>query len=141
MTTSVPLATSFSSDQVLGIGRTGLVIQREDTAIKLPIRWTESSDNEIEANLESLQREQDIYKRLGKHDGIVNCIDITPTSIQLALMKNGDLHTYLSRKRPTKSRQFFWLREMVSALAYIHERCIIVSSYCPSRILRLLGLG
>ena len=127
---------SFPQHEILGIGRTGLVIRRQETAIKLPLRWNTSSDDDVEANIESLHHEQEIYHRLGKHDGIVPCVSFSKTSTQLAYMSNGDLRAYLARgNRPTKSLQLAWFCDMARTLAYIHDQCIIVADLASRNFL------
>lgn len=122
-------------DQILGYGRTGLVVLRGETAVKLPIRWRRSSDVDVQLNIKALQHEQDIYQRLGKCDGVVPYISFSETTTQLALMKNGDLRTYLTRNRPSRSLQLLWFREMARALAQIHDRRVIVADIASRNFL------
>ncbi|OGM42781.1 hypothetical protein ABOM_009018 [Aspergillus bombycis] len=81
---------SFPQEQILGIGRTGLVVRRQQTAIKLPLRWSTSSDDEVEANIEFLQHEQSIYRRLGKCDHVVPALSFSDIATALLLMENGN---------------------------------------------------
>ena len=50
-------------EQILGYGRSGLVIRVENTALKIPLRYIRSSDDEVEINTEVIQREQEAYRR------------------------------------------------------------------------------
>lgn len=86
---------SFPPDQILGIGRTGLVVRQGQFAVKLPLRWSTSSDEEVEANIESLQHEQAIYQRLDSCDDVVPFLGCSETATKLRLMENGDLSPFL----------------------------------------------
>ncbi|KXG52835.1 uncharacterized protein PGRI_080910 [Penicillium griseofulvum] len=132
---------SFSQEQILGIGRTGLVVRQEQLAIKLPLKWSTSSDEEVEANIESLQHEQSIYKRLGKCDGVVPFLSCSETATTLLLMENGDLRSYLKQNKVSKYLQLSWFRVMARTLAYIHERRIIVADIASRNFLLDSGLS
>ncbi|KNG83356.1 hypothetical protein ANOM_009040 [Aspergillus nomiae NRRL 13137] len=118
---------SFYQEEIMGIGRTGLVIRREQLALKLPLRWSTSSDEEVKANIESIQHEQSIYRRLGECDHVVPVLGFSETATTLSLMENGDLRSYLSQNKPSKDLQLSWFRAMARALAHVHERRIIVT--------------
>ncbi|PLB33891.1 serine/threonine protein kinase [Aspergillus candidus] len=116
----------FPQEQIFGMGRIGLVVRKGNLAVKLPLRWSSSSDDEMKANIECLQHEQPIYQRLGQCAGVVPCLGFTKTSIQLQLMENGDLRCYLGQNKASKSLQLRWFRTMARALARIHDRRILV---------------
>lgn len=97
-------------ERILEIGGTGLVIQREVFALKIP-RLThdfgsdgevlrdkssppQAGDYDLRADrINSIEDEQPIYDRLGSHDRIVCCYSRTPSqsSIKMKLMQNSDL--------------------------------------------------
>jgi serine/threonine protein kinase len=131
----VDFVSSFPQAQILGIGRTGLVILREETAVKLPVRWQTSSDDVVQANVESIQHEQDIYRRLGNCDGVVPCLGFSEITTQLAFMKNGDLCAYLTQNQPPKPLQLSWFREMARTLALIHDRRVLVADIASRNFL------
>ncbi|PWY83764.1 TKL protein kinase [Aspergillus sclerotioniger CBS 115572] len=91
------------------------------------MRWSRSSDEEVEANIASIQHEQAIYRRLGRYNGIVPCLCFSDTSTELRIMENGDLQSYLYRNKPPKSLQLSWFRTMARTLAYIHAQKVIVA--------------
>lgn len=126
---------SFYMEQVLGMGRTGLVVRQGQLAIKIPLKWDTSSEEQVESNIESLQHEQSIYKRLGKCDGIVPVLNCSETATTLRLMENGDLRSYLSQNKPSRDLQLSWFRTMARTLAYIHERRIIVTDIASRNFL------
>ncbi|EHY59562.1 hypothetical protein HRR83_001161 [Exophiala dermatitidis] len=137
------------TEKVIGVGGTGLVIQRGQYAVKIPrlsrdfdvngvVLLDESlppseGDYDIGAMLvSSLEREKNIYRRLGSHSGIVRCSNLsssTDSSIQLDFMKNGDLKNYLLHleARPAREVQLFWFTQMARTLAHIHHRRVIVA--------------
>lgn len=112
---------------MLGIGTTGVVVLQKGAALKIPVRWSTSSPEEVEANIEALQHEQEIYSRLEGCDGVVQVLNGSETTLRLRLMKNGDIRSYLSQNRPSRHRQLLWFREMARALAQIHDRRVIVA--------------
>lgn len=129
----------FNPEQILGMGRTGFVIRQGDLAIKLPLKLDISSDEAVSANIESLQREQCIYQRLEKHDGVVPCLGFSETTTTLRVMENGDLRSYLSQNnnstKLSKHLQLSWFRKMARTLAYIHERRVIVADIASRNFL------
>ncbi|PGH11517.1 serine/threonine protein kinase [Polytolypa hystricis UAMH7299] len=68
-----------------------------------------------------------VYRRLRNCDGVVRCFGFgfPGDCIQMELMENGDLSTYLKGQRPVQSVQLSWFRQMAHALLRIHDRCII----------------
>lgn len=127
---------SFPPDQILGIGRTGIVVRHDDkTAVKFPIRWEDSSDDQVQANIEDIQREQSVYQRLNNCQGVVHCFGFDEASIQLQFFTKGDLRTYLVKNRPSKALQLRWFREMAQTLARIHDHFVIVVDIASRNIL------
>ncbi|PYH95664.1 serine/threonine protein kinase [Aspergillus ellipticus CBS 707.79] len=137
MPAHIDLIGSFAPEEILGMGRTGLVVRQGEFAVKLPLTWKTSSDEEVEANIETLQDEQAIYQRLGDYDGIVSLVDFSTKSTRLRLMKNGDLRSYLSQQQQTPPRnlQLSWFRTMARTLAYIHDQRVLVSDIASRNFL------
>ncbi|PLB44276.1 hypothetical protein P170DRAFT_440584 [Aspergillus steynii IBT 23096] len=104
-------------------------------AIKMPLRYRSSPDDDVEANIEVIQREQDIYRRLGQCGGVVPCTGFSPATIHLALMANGDLRSYLKTHRPPRSLQLSWFQEMARALSRIHTHSVIVADIATRNFL------
>lgn len=129
---------------ILGSGRAGVIIQRGNTAIKLPLKygvvkgdsaWAERLDIDAEMSYECLQREKEVYRRLGQHRGIVSCLDLSGIGIQMTLMTNGNLREYLSKSHPDKAVQLAWFRDMAHTLAHIHDRRVIVADIATRNFL------
>jgi serine/threonine protein kinase len=133
-------------ERIIGIGGTGIVIQQGQYALKIPrISRDIGGDGALVTNrrltpeegdyderpdlIRSIEDEKAIYRRLGDHPGIVRCYNPSSThhSIQMVLMKNGDLQHYLAETRPGKKTQLSWLTEMAHTMAHIHNRRVIVA--------------
>lgn len=133
-------------EYIIGIGGTGIVIQQGRYALKIPrlsrdtegdglpvtrrrLTPEEGDYDERPDLIRSLENEKAIYRRLGDHPGIVSCYNSASAhhSIQMALMKNGDLQHYLGETRPGKKTQLSWLTGMAQTMAYIHHRRVIVA--------------
>ena len=87
------------------------MVQRGRIAVKLPLRYIDSSDDDAEANCQVIKHEQDVYQRLQQCDGVVTCLSLSGTSIHMELMEKGDLRAYLKEHRPAQSVQLSWFRE------------------------------
>ncbi|OJD16999.1 hypothetical protein AJ78_02888 [Emergomyces pasteurianus Ep9510] len=63
------------------------------------------------------------------HSGIVRRSNLSSgdASIQMDLMKNGDLRHCLAQKRPEKSTQLSWLASMAHTMSYIRECRVIIA--------------
>lgn len=133
-------------ERIIGIGGTGIVIQQGQYALKVPrVSRDTEGDGVLVTNrrltpeegdyderpdlIRSIEDEKAIYRRLGDHPGIVRCYNPSSThhSIQMALMKNGDLQHYLAETRPGKKTQLSWLTEMAHTMAHIHNRRVIIA--------------
>jgi hypothetical protein len=99
---------------ILGFGRTGVIVQREGHAVKLPLKYgaakfsqAQKERLEIDADIanKSIKREKEVYRRLDNYDGIVSCLDLPGVGIQMALMIHGNLRDYLKQKAISKSLQ------------------------------------
>ena len=119
-------------DLVLGMGRCGVVVRRGDVAFKLPLRYSTTglSEDDIEyfnrcadISRESLDREKEVYRRLGQNNGIVSCLDVPGVGLQLALMKSGNLYDYLAQLRPIKLIQVTWVPG-IGAHPHPHSRSL-----------------
>lgn len=131
---------------ILGRGRTAVTVRDGDTALKLPLKYgllgpngtyTVQDDATAEACYECLEREKEVYQRLGHHDDIVSCLDLSGVGIRLALMKNGDLEDYLNKHKqpPDRSRQLIWFRAMARGLVHAHKRWVLVADISPGNFL------
>ncbi|EGC43869.1 conserved hypothetical protein [Histoplasma capsulatum var. duboisii H88] len=73
--------------------------------------------SQSDGGLNSPRRIIGVYRSIGGCDGVVPCISISDTTIELAPMEKGHLRTYLEHNRPPKSLQLSWFREIRRGLA------------------------
>ena len=137
-------------DLVLGMGRSGVVVQRDNMALKLPLKFSTAGLSEAdiehynmcaEISRESLDREKEVCRRLGQNDGIVSYLDLSSIGIQMALMTSGNLYDYLAQHRPIKPIQLTWFREMAHTLIHIHDLCVIVADIATRNFLLAADLS
>ncbi|KAE8349882.1 hypothetical protein BDV28DRAFT_160117 [Aspergillus coremiiformis] len=128
MTTSLLITLDgepLHDSETLGYGRTGVVISRDHSAVKLPLRHPWSSDSDVQSNMEVIEHEPSVYRRFFKSfpkdqvDGIVPCLGVRPNATQLTYMENGDLRAYLEKNQPSRAVQIQWFRQMARALEQI----------------------
>ena len=137
-------------DRILGFGRTGVVVQRDGMALKLPLEYSttglskaevEYFDICAEISQEGIDHEKDVYRRLDQNDGIVSYLDLSGIGIQMALMTKGNLHDYLAKHRPDKYTQLTWFREMAHTLAHIHDMRVLVAEIASRNFLLAADLS
>ncbi|KAJ5701823.1 hypothetical protein N7488_009371 [Penicillium malachiteum] len=131
-------------DQIIGNGATSVVLLQDGIAVKTPLRYLWSSESDVEINIDSIKREQDIYRRLQNPEhpsanacGIVQCIEFLPEATKLVYMANGDLRSYLANLKccPSPQLQLSWFRTMASTLDYIHGRSVLVTDIASRNFL------
>lgn len=122
-------------DQLLGYGGSGVVILHHGIAIKMPLRYRSSSDDDVNENIEVIQREQEVYRRLDHCEGVVPCLGFSATTIRLAYMKHGDLRSFLKQNQSSRLLQLSWFRQMAHALAHIHRHSVIVADIASRNLL------
>ncbi|GAQ45404.1 serine/threonine-protein kinase HT1 [Aspergillus tubingensis] len=126
--------------EVLGYGKTGVVTCRDTVAVKIPLRHPWSSDEDVQTNVEVLEREQGIYHRLNhlpreQIDYIVPCLGLYKNATHLGYMENGDLRTYMTENRPSRALQITWFRQMAQALEQIHDKRVLVADVATRNFL------
>ncbi|EGD85263.2 serine/threonine protein kinase [Trichophyton rubrum D6] len=136
-----PITWGDNSMPVLGLGRFGCVVKLgEDRVLKRPKTFPEIHNPDIsyinEANIICLANEANVYKRLGRHDGIIQCFQTSSYSIELAFANQGDLFTYMQNNpRPTEAVIVDWIRSLAETFAYIHSRRVVVEDIGLKNIL------
>ncbi|MCJ1313434.1 hypothetical protein MMC25_007112 [Agyrium rufum] len=132
-------------DRIVGVGGTGIVVERGGYAVKIPrisrdvemdgesamfTRLTpEIGDyDERPDHIRSMENERAVYERLGDHPGIIQCFHPSSTkhSIQMPLMQNGDLRKYMAEHIPTKQTKLCWFLEMARAIEHAHDRRVLI---------------
>ncbi|MCJ1386618.1 hypothetical protein MMC17_009744 [Xylographa soralifera] len=137
-------------DVILGIGRSGVVVRRDDMALKLPLEYSTTGLNEddiehltIRADIsrETLHREKEVYRRLGPNDGIVSCLSLSGHGLQMEIMTSGNLHDYQAQQDPVKAVQLTWFQDMARTLIHIHDRRVIVADIAARNFLLTADLS
>lgn len=67
--------------RILGTGGSGVVVMRDYTAIKLPRPYLSGRNDDDDE--EVIRRENDVYLRLGKCDGVVPYLDLSGPGIDM----------------------------------------------------------
>ncbi|KAJ5948914.1 hypothetical protein N7454_002221 [Penicillium verhagenii] len=103
-------ANPIPQEQIIGSGSSALVLLQDDVAVKIPLKCLWSDTYEVQANIQKLRHEQNVYHRLqglpcndDRSNGVVRCLGMFSESTQLAYMSNA------------------------RTLAFIHDRCILVT--------------
>ncbi|KAL4993875.1 serine/threonine-protein kinase HT1 [Aspergillus recurvatus] len=129
----------ISDSAVVGYGRSGVVVRQGPLAIKTPLRHPWSSEADVRSNIDVIEREQEVYRRLGSGEnqihGVVPCVELCTNATHLALMENGDLRTYLETNKPTRGAQLAWFRQMARALEQIHGKSVLVADIAARNFL------
>ena len=144
---SQTLTHDFPGERFLGIGATGIVVQRGDKALKKPREYdttkaTPTRKDELEWMTEvsrrKLRTEIEVYKHLGDHDGIIKVFHQLPIEygddvlrnepvLIMPYMKNGTLQGYLSAKEPDHLLQDRWIRSLATTVAFCHNQHVLLA--------------
>ncbi|KAK2765496.1 hypothetical protein FQN54_008350 [Arachnomyces sp. PD_36] len=128
-------------NEILGYGRSGVVVLQHGTAVKIPLKHPWSTESDVEVNTEVIQREQDVYRRLSptmdhQLDNVVTYVELSAKATHLAYMENGDLRAYLERNnKPSITLQISWFRQMAQALSQIHDKRVLVADIASRNFL------
>ena len=131
-------------EAIVGLGRTGLVILHHENALKIPcvyrnphasLEEREIEEIFIEENRTFLENEKEVYLRLGHHDGIVHCINLSEEGIEMAYMKNGSLSQYLELREPPYYLFSRWILQLAMTIRYAHSKCVILADIASKNVL------
>ncbi|KAF9887413.1 hypothetical protein FE257_010268 [Aspergillus nanangensis] len=117
------------STPLVGSGTFGYVFRiSTDRVLKVPKAYPEPEDAYINSvNLEDIQNEGNIYKRLGVHSGILRCFSVCDNSIELAFANQGSLLHYM-RETPIPGSQIRldWILSLSDTFSYAHSQRVVV---------------
>ncbi|PGH14201.1 hypothetical protein AJ79_03174 [Helicocarpus griseus UAMH5409] len=115
----------------LGNGSDAIVIQRGPHALKVPKIRPTAGLGEAERRTtgctskiarEILEREKQVYRRIGKCNGVAECVEIVDEGIVLACYKNVDLERYVEREKEVESFvKTAWILSAIAALRHLHH--------------------
>jgi len=132
--------------RVLNASAQGVVYERDGTAVKIPwshYRGGQGFDHDDD--LEIIDREKEVYRRLGQHCCILQVLDLDRVGLHMVLMENGSLHDYLlaqNQPRPHQLLQlWWWLLDIARALVHVHERRVIVADIATRNVLLAADLA
>ena len=77
-----------------------------------------------------VDREKEIYKHLGPHESILECLEITDAGIIFPYYKNVDLRRYLEKLKNDStaislSTKLKWIKSALTGLAFIHSKGVL----------------
>ncbi|CRG92844.1 hypothetical protein PISL3812_09915 [Talaromyces islandicus] len=132
--------TPIPDNEVIGYGGSGVVVRRDNLAIKTPLRHPWSCEEDVQENTKVLQHEQRVYRRFNLYssdlvDCIVPCSGLCTNAIQLVFMENGDLRAYLEKHKPSRTVQLSWFRQMARALEQTHDKYVLVGDLATRNFL------
>ncbi len=142
-----PNGTSFHfyTETFLGTGTNSIVLLDGSHAIKIPkVRDLTSMPEEHRENQEyvndvnrgMLESEKAVYLRVGRCDGIAECINISEDGIRLALYKRGDLEAYIeSEAAVDRSRKAGWILSIIKTILHFHSSKVLVDDMALRNIL------
>ena len=135
----------FYSETFLGNGTNSIVLRRGSHAFKIPkVRDTTTMSEENredveyvnEVNREMLESEKAVYLRVGRCDGIAECINISKDGILLALYERGDLESYIEGEvEVDRSRKAGWMLSIIKTILLFHNAKILVDDMALRNIL------
>ncbi|MCJ1396304.1 hypothetical protein MMC18_009193 [Xylographa bjoerkii] len=135
----------YYTEVFLGTGTNSIVLLDGSHALKIPkVRDLESMHEEHRENQEyvndvnrmMLEWEKAVYLRVGRSDGIAECVNISADGIRLALYKRGDLETYIkSEAGVDRSRKAGWILTLIKTILHFHSSKVLVDDIALRNIL------
>ncbi|RJE21116.1 STYKc [Aspergillus sclerotialis] len=78
-------------------------------------------------DVNTIQNEDQIYKRLGSHEGIIGFFETIDGVIELAFANQGNLREYIKEKpMPPEPVRREWIQSLADTFAYVHSRRVSV---------------
>lgn len=123
---------------IIGNGTDGFVLRHDDDhVLKIPKLRKPSSnaskedisyhDYMNECSRGTLEREKDIYRRIGKCEGVVECIRISDEGILLRYIKGTDLEQYITtHPEPSAGVKRSWITSIITTTLRLHALKILI---------------
>ncbi|KAL8671373.1 MAG: hypothetical protein Q9168_004121 [Polycauliona sp. 1 TL-2023] len=135
----------FYTEIFLGTGSYSIVLRSGPYALKIPkvrpVAAMSGRDREyLECDNEDsramLEAEKAVYLRVGRCDGIAECINISHDGILLALYQHGDLQSYVESKPDVdRSRKAQWMLSIIKTLRHFHDAKVLLDDLALRNIL------
>ena len=97
---------------------------------KIPIYGNEAM------SIEGVRREAQIYRHLGNHTSVIECLSNLDSHVDLVFAANGDLEEYISSQPDTPTEvllKLVW--QATEAVAYVHSKGVIHGDIAARRFL------
>ncbi|KAJ0423490.1 kinase-like domain-containing protein [Aspergillus carlsbadensis] len=140
----LPTQDPYLNLPVIAFGMTGMIcLAGESRVVKKPkeSQLPDASQREYmnDMNRQLLANEIEAFKRFGRHEGIIECFQLSQYGIELALA-NGDLEDYINeRAEPGNVVKAAWALSLIEAFAHIHSCRVFVDDIALRNILVLDG--
>ncbi|RDW83613.1 uncharacterized protein DSM5745_03939 [Aspergillus mulundensis] len=143
-----PLDDPYDDFPYIGNGISGWVCDmgggRAVKRPKLYQLWLYPDDKQLEyMNKEHqmmLAEEIKVFERLGRHEGIIECLKTSQHGIEMPLAEHGDLKSYMEA-HPTQPAaithavKMNWTQSLLEACTYIHSRMVLVGDIALRNVL------
>lgn len=86
-----------------------------------------SSQHRVQFSIEAIEREKEIFRHLGNHPAILECLEISDVGIVFPYKQNGNLRDYLADMTVTKPSELktAWIRSALAAFDFIHSKGVL----------------
>jgi len=135
----------INMEDFLGSGTNAIVFRDGPHALKIPKAYDpeslpeeERDDQEYinDGNIQMLELEKAVYRRVGYWEGIAECIDVSEAGIRLAVYKQGDLENYTNTHTEVNSPQKAkWILSVVQTIFHLHSLKVLVDDLALRNIL------
>ncbi len=107
-------------NNLIGLGLCARTYQLGNFVRKIPIYRNE------QMSIEGVRREAQMYRHLGRHPSIIECLSDSDSHVDLNFAANGDLEDYVKFQpdTPTEFRLKF-AQKATEAVAYVHSKGVI----------------
>lgn len=112
-----------SSEEVIAIGGTAIILHHGSDSLKIPkVRPLNSQSEDQNRHIgiynggarREFANEQAFYRRLGAHNGIAHCLQMSDDGTLLAFYRRGNLEVFFMNEREVDSaRKAEWILSLI----------------------------
>ena len=127
---------SDSMEDQLGNGGSAFIVREGSYALKVPTIYSTDELSEQgkfyqecsnEDAIQNIENEKAVYNRIGKHDGIAECISTRDDGILLALYTRGNFKDYLINEAEVSlSQKVKWISSLVDTVYHFHAAKVLM---------------